>query len=90
MNAGTLLVLALLLACPLMMLWMHGRGGHQGHAAHGGSKGHGAHGARGGHGDDSLPRPATLEELREVRADIDARIAELEEREADEREQVSV
>ncbi len=89
MNAGTFLALALVLACPLMMLWMHGRGDHQGHAAHSGSKGHGTRGSDGGRRGDSLPRPASLEELREVRADIDARIAELEEREADEREQVT-
>jgi hypothetical protein len=75
MDAGTALVLVLLLACPLMMFWMHGRG-HRGHGAHGGQ------------GDDSLPRPATLEELRQVREDIDARIAELEEREAGGRELV--
>lgn len=36
--AGTLLVLALVLACPLMMLTMHGGGGHGGHGGHGGEE----------------------------------------------------
>lgn len=87
MSAGSFLVLALVLACPLMMFWMHGRGGHQGHAGHG-SKGHGAHGSHGGQRVETPPRPASLEELREVRADVDARIEALEKREAEEREQV--
>lgn len=78
MSAGTFFVLALVLACPLLMFWMHGRG----------LGGHGAHEAHGGQGGDSLPRPASLEELREVRADIDARIAEFEQREVDDCEQV--
>ena len=72
MDPGTALVLLLLLACPLAMFWMHGRG-HRGHPAHA------------SHGEE-LPRPATLEELRQVREDVDARIAELAEREAGERE----
>jgi hypothetical protein len=38
MPAGTLLVVAFLLACPLMMLTMHGGGGHGGHGGHGGEE----------------------------------------------------
>ena len=34
MELGTLLILLLVLACPLMMVFMH-RGGHGGHASHG-------------------------------------------------------
>ena len=49
------LPLLVLLACPLMHLFMH-RGhhhGHGGHAGHGGHEGHGSH-----HGDEHGDRPA--------------------------------
>lgn len=66
MELGTLLFLLLVLACPLMMLFMH-RGGHGSHASHGASHTHGA------------DEPAgSLEELRHRRDGLDAEIAELE------------
>ena len=37
--ASTLLLLAFVLACPLMMLTMHGGGGHGGHGGHSGYSG---------------------------------------------------
>ena len=65
MEFGTLLVLLLVLACPLMMVWMM-RGGHgsHGHMHAGGSE---------------APGGGSLDELRHRRAELDAEIAELEE-----------
>jgi Protein of unknown function (DUF2933) len=54
------LVLLLILACPLMMIWMM-RGGH-GHAGHGGHR----------HGDSN----ASLAGLRRQRAELDREIEE--------------
>lgn len=65
MNAGTLLILLLLLACPVGMLFMHR--GHGGHASHGEGHAHGADEPTG-----------SLEELRERRGALDAEIAQLE------------
>lgn len=42
-SASTIVLLALVLACPLMMVFMHGGGGHGG-GGHGGG-GHAGHGA---------------------------------------------
>lgn len=66
MELGTLLLILLLLACPLMMVFMH-RGGH----------GHGAHGDH-EHGQGRTDAPS-LDELRGRRDEIDVEIARLEE-----------
>jgi hypothetical protein len=72
------LLLILLLACPLMMLFMmRGHGHGQGHSSHAG----GCHG--GHHGDDDTSKQPSLDELRGRRADIDAQIRALEDEEAD-------
>ncbi len=81
MEIGTLLFLLILLACPLMMVWM--MRGHGGHASHGDSDGgHASHGAGHGcgHGGDVSDAPATtsLEELRRRRDELDAEIERLE------------
>ncbi len=68
MDVGTLLLVLLLLACPLMMVFMH-RGGD---------------GASGGHvpsghaSDDETPPTRSLNELRRQRAEMDSEIARLE------------
>ena len=59
MSASTLLLLLVLLACPLMMVFMM-RGGH----------GHGGHG-QGGH----TSEPASLDDLRRRRDELDREIA---------------
>ena len=75
MEFGTLLVLLLVLACPLMMVWMmRGHGGH-GNASHG--QGHSHMDAGGG---EALGG-GSLNELRNRRAELDAEIAQLEEAE---------
>ncbi len=73
MELGTLLILLLLLACPLLMVWMmRGHGGHGGHASHGAGHGH-------VHGDaDEMSGTGALDELRRRRAELDAEIAQLE------------
>lgn len=73
MELGTLLFLLLILACPLMMVWMmRGHGGHGGHASHGTGHGH-------IHGDaDEMSGTGSLDELRRRRAELDAEIAQLE------------
>lgn len=77
MNASTVLLLLLVLACPLSMAWMM-RGGH----------GHGGH----GHGDHShdvedalapLMRERSTKGLRELRDEIDQMIEEREQSERD-------
>lgn len=73
MELGTLLFLLLILACPLMMVWMmRGHGGHGGHASHGAGHGH-----MPGDADGISPR-GSLDELRRRRAELDAEIAQLE------------
>ena len=68
MELGTLFFLLLVLACPLMMVWMM-----RGHAGH---HGHGSHSAR---SDDRVVAEAgTLAELRHRRDAIDAEIERLE------------
>jgi hypothetical protein len=75
MDTRTALFLLLVLACPLLMLWMHGFG-HRGHGAH--------------HGEEPMAtnRPPKLEELRRKRDELDAMIEELQERESEDRERV--
>lgn len=76
MDPGTVFILLLLLACPLMMVFMH-RGGHGSHASHGGGEGH-VHG-----GSDDASRAGSLDELRRRRAKLDAEIASLERSESE-------
>lgn len=78
MEAGTLLILALVLACPLMMLFMH-RGGH---ASHGSDQGH-THGA-------AEDASGSLDELRRRRTELDAEIAKLEQTETEDETPVAV
>jgi len=75
MTASTLFFLLLVLACPLMMIFMM-RGGH----GHGGA--HSDH-AGGGHGRDAEPGPTSTDDLRRKRDELDRLI---EEREQSERE----
>ncbi len=71
MNASTVFLLLVVLACPLMMLWMmrgghgHSRGGHE-HSAH--DNGDGAHAP--------LMRERSTTGLRELRDEIDRLIEE--------------
>ena len=68
MSATTIFLIALLLACPLMMLFMHrGHGGKSSDRAE-----HGAHGAE-------EEEQASLDDLRSRRDDLDAEIARREE-----------
>jgi len=76
MELGTLLFLLLILACPLMMVFMH-RGGHGGHASHGESHGH-THGVA-----DEVSDTGSLDELRSRRAELDTEIAQLEQSETE-------
>ncbi len=78
MELGTLLILLLLLACPLMMVWMmRGHGGDGGHASHG--AGHDEV-----HGDaEEMSSTGALDELRRRRAELDAEIAQLEQPETE-------
>jgi hypothetical protein len=76
MELGTLLILLLVLACPLMMVFMH-RGGHGGHASHGESHGH-THGVA-----DEVSDTGSLDELRSRRAELDTEIAQLEQSETE-------
>jgi len=75
MELGTLLFLLILLACPLMMVWM--MRGHGGRASHGG--GHSQmHVAT-----DGTSGTNSLDELRRRRAQLDAEIAQLEQSETE-------
>jgi hypothetical protein len=73
MDVGTLLLVLLLLACPLMMVFMH-RGGHATHAGHEHSQ-----------VVDADASAAPLDELRSRRAEIDVEIARLEEAASEEK-----
>jgi hypothetical protein len=81
MNASSVFFLLVVLACPLMMIWMM-RGGH-GH-------GHGGHDHSGhDHGDDAHAPPMrerSTTGLRELRDEIDRMIEERDEAERDEAE----
>ena len=83
MELGTLLILLLVLACPLMMVFMH-RGGHGGHASHGESHGH-THGVA-----DEVSDTGSLDELRSRRVELDAEIAQLEQSETETKTQAVV
>ena len=77
MDAGTVLFVAAVLACPLLMLFMH-RGGHHGH----GAGAHAGHGTHGGLGDDRSPGGhASLDELRRRQEELAAEIRVFEARE---------
>lgn len=76
MSGQTLLFLLLVLACPLMMVFMMRGGGHGSHAGHG-HAGHGEEPA------ETMPRRASLDELRERRDDLEAQIQALEEQDGD-------
>ena len=69
MEFGSLLLLLLVLACPLMMVWMM-RGGHGGHGHMHAGVGEG-------------PAERSLNELRARRAELDAEIALLEDEEVE-------
>jgi hypothetical protein len=75
MELGSLLFLLILLACPLMMVWM--MRGHGGHGSHGGGHSH-MHGAA-----DERSGTESLDELRRRRAELDAEIAQLEQTETE-------
>ena len=72
MNYGNLFFLLLILACPLMMIWMMRGHGHGGHGA-GGQQGGGC-----GHGGHSKSDEPSVGELRRQRAELDGRIEALE------------
>jgi hypothetical protein len=74
MELGTLLFLLLVLACPLMMLFMH-RGGHGGHESHAGP--------RNVHSADETSGTPSLDELRSMRGELDVEIARLEQAESE-------
>jgi hypothetical protein len=69
MNASSVLLLLLILACPLSMVWMM-RSGH-GH-------GHGGQEHDADHAHQPPPRETSAEGLRELRAEIDRMIEERE------------
>jgi hypothetical protein len=71
MELGSLLLLLVFLACPLMMVWM--MRGHRGHGSHGGGRHGDMHGAHSS-GSDA----ASLHELRRRRAELDDEIAQIE------------
>ena len=74
MDVGALFFLLLILACPVMMVWMM-----RGHGAHGHGSGHDhAHGGSG-----ALRGGGSLDELRRRRAELDAEIAHVEEAETE-------
>ena len=73
MDVGTLFIVLLLLACPLMMVFMH-RGGHGMHA-----------GPEHGQVLDADASDAALDDLRSRRAKIDVEIARLEEAASEEK-----
>ena len=73
MELGSLLILLLLLACPLLMFgMMRGHGGHGGGASHGAGHGHHA---------DEMSGAGSLDELRRRREELDVEIAEREQAE---------
>ena len=76
MEFGSLLLLLLVLACPLMMVLMM-RVGHGGHGHAMDDAGHGR--MRAGVGEAAAER--SLDELRALRAELDSEIAQLEDEE---------
>ena len=77
MDLGALPFLLLILACPLMMVWMM-----RGHGGHGGSHGSG-HNHMHGSGAGETGGSRSLDELRRRRAELEAEIATLEEAETE-------
>ena len=78
MELGTLLFPLLILACPLLMVWMmRGHSGHGGHASHGAGHGHVHRDA------DEMSGTNSLDELRRRRAELDTEIAQREQSEAE-------
>jgi Protein of unknown function (DUF2933) len=75
MNLGALFFLLLILACPLMMVWMM-----RGHGGHGDARELGHHHTHGGVGE---MRGRSLDDLRHRRAELDAEIATFEEAETE-------
>jgi hypothetical protein len=72
MTASTIFFVLLVLACPLMMMFMM-RGGH-GHGGQGGQAG----GCHGGHGQEPEPRETSTDDLRPRRAELDREIEQRE------------
>jgi hypothetical protein len=68
MTASTIFFVLLVLACPLMMMFMM-RGGR----GHGGQGGH-AGGSHGGHGQEPEPRETSTDDLRRQRDELDREI----------------
>ena len=79
MTASTIFFIALVVACPLLMIWMM-RGGH-GHGADAGGVHEHDHSGCGGHGQADSDSSVSLDELRRQRDELDRSI---EEREAEE------
>jgi hypothetical protein len=70
------LFIALVLACPLMMIWMmRGGHGHGGHASHDG-------GVHGGHHDGTDAKDVSTQDLRRQRDELERRIEEREQSES--------
>ena len=72
---GNYLFLLILLACPLMMMWMM-RGGHRGHPDAGHTQGAG--GSHGAHDDAGAKTETSLDDLRRQRDELDDEIAKRE------------
>jgi len=71
------LFIALVLACPLMMIWMmRGGDGHGGHAGHGG-------GVYGGHHDGPHAKEVSTQDLRCQRDELERLIEEREQSESE-------
>jgi hypothetical protein len=71
------LFIALVLACPLMMMWMmRGGHGHGGHARHGG-------GCHGGHDEVTDAEDVSTQDLRRQRDELDRQIEHREQWEAE-------
>ena len=71
------LFIALVLACPLMMIWMmRGGHGHGGHAGHGG-------GVHGGHHDGTDAKDVSTQDLRRQRDELERRIEAREQSESE-------
>lgn len=78
MNAGTLLLLVLLLACPLAMFFMHGRGGHGAHAQGSRSAEPDETGHAGHNGHSVQYSGESIDELRRKRSELEREIRERE------------
>jgi cytochrome c553 len=82
-SAVSALWLLLVLACPLMMVFMM-RGGHgHGHGQSAADTAGGCHGDHHGGGEDSIPEQPSLEELRQRLTELEAQIQALEAQEGE-------